>query len=695
MPSLPLLGLLPAAIASGHAVRLMDLDAPATGIETATRTALLDAGLPADADRLHAAPLAPWRGRQRLSLTQHLGAVPVLGAGLIAQQEPDGRLALVQGRLASVTVDPVPTVSPREARRSLDARLPDAASTVPHGLAILPDGQGGRLVWVFRVRRSPVGPPWRVLVDAHDGVVRVAAPVTADALGRVFLDRAEPGSLAEVLLPGLPPSSPDLDGSIVQVRSRVWEDGEPAEARLATANEDGDFRFEPDPTDAADPFSEVNAYWHGHEAHRFFAEEHAHPVPDRVDMLVNETGSEGGAYDNAYFTYGEDGRYTLTFGQGAEMDWSHDPSVIVHELAHGIVNDQTGMFDVISYPVHMDEYGLHPAPGGLTEGLPDYWATTRTGHSALALLPDGTPIRDVDNSASIPSSVLGEAHQDGLVVGGVTWDIREALGAEATDAIVYGATGLIGATPTYADFGAALVVSAEALHADQEITDEELSFVEAAVAGRGIADAGRSVPLDASAPPTLLWPGADLFDPSFCTLMRGLDVRLTPTFQLALTVPEPPEGEEIDGVDLAVDLSPVGPGALVPDDLQYMLVGSRDGLVRFEVAPVELLGSTWSLPRDPLDAAWRIEGEPSTARLSVLGAEPWSAGDVIHVTLTGTNCRTTTVQVRPEWSTRPAETSSQDPAPEADGCARKTSASMFLLPLLAVPARRRRNRWSR
>jgi hypothetical protein len=83
--------------------------------------------------------------------------------------------------------------------------------------------------------------------------------------------------------------------------------------------------------------------------------------------------------------------------------------------------DLAALFTSMSYPINLDEYGLHAAPGGLTEGLPDYWSTTQTDRSAVGIFDDGSSLRDVDNSATCPESVVGEAHQDGVVIGGATY----------------------------------------------------------------------------------------------------------------------------------------------------------------------------------------------------------------------------------------------------------------------------------
>lgn len=665
-------------------------DLPDTGATPAVRVrdALLAADVDVDVD-VAVLEASSWRGRTRLHLEQRHGGVPVIGGAVTAQVEPDGRIPLVLGRVhAGLGVSSAPSLPAAEARRRAASRVPGARGSSPPSLHVLPDGGAGRLVWRTWIPTTDGGAPWRVLVDAHDGTIRVAAPFGAESVGRVFGNRAVADQLMDVELEGLPDGAASLDGGVVQVRSQSWAGETELQVSWATPDGAGDYLFEPDHPATDDAFAEVNAWWHATRTHAYFAEVHDHPVPDRVDVLVNNTGSAGGAYDNAFFTYGEDGRYTLTFGQGADMDWSYDPGIVIHELGHGIVNDQTGMLETISYPINMDAHGLHPAPGGLTEGLPDYWSTTRNDRSTQAEFADGTPLRDSDNDATCPESILGEAHQDGVVIGGTTWEIREALGPGPTDLLVYGATGLAGGSPTYADFAAALAVTAEALAADGVIAPADVETVRDITEARGLDRCGRAVPVAEGAPASFIWLGADLFDASLCGLVRGVGVQLTPPFQLEATVPPPPPDAEITGLSVRVEATPITPGALADDDLQYAIVATRGELVRFEVQPLELLGSTFTLPREPANADWIVADQPSTAVLPLEGAG-LAAGDAIFLTLAGMNCRTTDAEVAISWETRPTAAPAQPLATGGGGCGGKGAAALLLLPLGLFGLRRR------
>ena len=691
MSSLLALALLAPALAGapGH-VRIRDLPAADVPASDQIREAIRAGGPDVD---LVLQETRTWRGRTRLHLEQRHGGVPVIGGGVVSQVELDGRIALSQGRVHDgLAVSTTPALSATRAERLAMDRVPAARAAARATLHILPDGAAGRLVW--RTLVSAEGPErsWRVLVDAHHGTIRVAAPHGAHAVGRVYGNRAVDEQIVDVALEGLPDGAHTLDGGVVRVRSQAWEGDTEIEVSLAVADEAGDFLFEPDHAASDDAFAEVNAWWHATRTHAWFRDVHSHDLPDRVDVLVNNTGSPGGAYDNAFFTYGEDGRYTLTFGQGADMDWSYDPGIVIHEFGHGVVNDQTGMLETISYPINMDEFGLHPAPGGLTEGLPDYWSTTRNDRSTQAEFADGTPIRDSDNDATCPDSILGEAHQDGVVIGGTTWQIRETLGAEATDLLVYGATGLAGGTPTYADFAEALAVTAEALAADGQLTEAEVGAVREITEDRGLTRCGRSVPVAEGEPAAFVWLGADLFDASLCELVRGVGVQLTPPFQLEATVPAPPPGRELTSLVVSLDATPVSFGSLADDDLQYSLVAASDELVRFEVQPLELLGSTFMLPKEPANARWTVPDQPTEAVLpaDVLGSPTFTQGDRVYVTLAGMNCRTTNAQVSIEWETRPVAAPPAATASGGGGCRSGGAAgAIVLLPLGLLGLRRR------
>jgi Zn-dependent metalloprotease len=680
-------------------------------IEDAARRYLAQAAPELGLDRLgvDAASLVvdrvqTWRGRERIHLRQTHGGVPILGAGAVLQRDSSGQFtALSLSLQPRITADGAPSVDQAAAEAIARARAPSAPDVTGATLWIQPDGGAGRLVWRLHLRGSGTGTATRVTVDAHTGDVVGLQPDRVSADGRVFLRRAIEEELTIVALDDLAEEDDDdaLTGTVVEVASQAWDGQDEIRVQHATPDNAGDFLFEPDHTLDDDGFAEVHTYFHVQQTRAYFRDTHGHPVPNKVTVTVNNTGSPGGDFDNAYFEYGLGSTYTLTFGQGADMDWSYDPGIVIHEFGHGVVDDVIDMMEHVTYPINMDENGLHPAPGGLTEGLPDYWSTTRNDRSTQAEFADGTPIRDSDNDATCPESIMGEAHQDGIVIGGTTWEIREALGAEVTDQLVYGAMGLLTSAPTYAEFGGTLVTAAEALADDGMLTDADVQTVQDIVDDRGLSDCGRSVPFDEETPATGTWLGADLFDASLCEFARNAGIHITPPFQYAFTIPSPPSGERVVALDLTIELNKLGLGTLGDDDVSYEVAVAQNELVRFNVEELEIAGLAFPLPKDPANAVWTADGSPSEARITAeaLGLDALPPGETLTIALSGMNCATTSLEITASTVTEPvpATTNAGD---NGGGCGNGCgddgdasgggSAAALLFPLMLLGVGRRR-----
>jgi Zn-dependent metalloprotease len=88
--------------------------------------------------------------------------------------------------------------------------------------------------------------------------------------------------------------------------------------------------------------------------------------------------------------------------------------VIYHEYGHGIT-------DFLYRP---------SSPSGAQhEGWSDYTAATITNQPLIGrgFYGEGTYIRSVDNNMRYPEDWTGEPHNDGLIIAGALWDLREAL----------------------------------------------------------------------------------------------------------------------------------------------------------------------------------------------------------------------------------------------------------------------------
>ncbi len=98
--------------------------------------------------------------------------------------------------------------------------------------------------------------------------------------------------------------------------------------------------------------------------------------------------------------------------------------VVLHEYGHGIT-------DQVYRP-------LAPS-GAMHEGFSDYWAATIMDDPRIGrgFRGPGTILRTVDNTRRVPDNVNGEVHNDGLIIAGALWDLRQALGKATADTLFH------------------------------------------------------------------------------------------------------------------------------------------------------------------------------------------------------------------------------------------------------------------
>lgn len=102
--------------------------------------------------------------------------------------------------------------------------------------------------------------------------------------------------------------------------------------------------------------------------------------------------------------------------------------VIYHEYGHGI-NDK--LYQQAGSPTGLNNGALH-------EGLADVVATLleddpELGQGFFKTSPNG--IRNVDNTNTYPFDVSGSVHNDGLIIGGAFWDLRQQVGVATASSL--------------------------------------------------------------------------------------------------------------------------------------------------------------------------------------------------------------------------------------------------------------------
>ncbi|MBK8252782.1 MAG: hypothetical protein IPK82_08955 [Polyangiaceae bacterium] len=227
--------------------------------------------------------------------------------------------------------------------------------------------------------------------------------------------------------------------------------------QTAVADANGDYLIpvaaNNDPEDA---FSEVSMFHHANRAYELFRgwdpalnvnNGAAIPtvsnlrIPQGFDTFdlnkIKDPDLPLAPFQNAFFApanplfatvFGLNGA-AMWFGQGPVNDYSYDGDVVYHEFVHAVVN---ATINLVGQP-HLDEYGVVYSPGGMNEGLADYFSSALTGdgdvgeYASQDFFPGSTAIRSLTNPDSCPTAIGGEVHQDATLFSGALWDVRVTL----------------------------------------------------------------------------------------------------------------------------------------------------------------------------------------------------------------------------------------------------------------------------
>ncbi len=577
-----------------------------------------------------------WRGRPTVRFEQRHHGLPVIGTGLTVRLDDAGRVVMVLSDLArGLDVDVAPGVCADAATATALGALGLAPLGDPGAaLAVVPDGRQGRLVW--RVRIDTGSPPaaWMATIDARSGALIDLSDLRLDAEGYAYEHNPENSELITVELTDLE-GDEGMDGAYALVRSTVFDEGVAGEAFTALTDADGDFLHEPVEPSTDDPFVEVHTYWHVTELSRHYEAEHGHAFDGPAVVTTNYQASEGTAFNNAYFTNNLMGDTLLVFGQGT-VDFAYDADVIAHEFGHSLVQARTNMlFDgLITY----DEYGWNIGPGAIHEGMADYISSSWHGDPVMGeYLAVLGATRDLENDYSCPDHIMGEPHYDGEIIGGATWALREVMGAEIADSLLYGALGQLTPSPSFADFGEAIAQLTSELVDDGELTAEQAAEIDTILDERGLLLCGRHMPLTDEVPLTVMIPGAQLISEGLCELARTMGAVFSTHFQYAVEVPA--EGT-LDRFTLTVEQIRQDLGGLDADDLQYSFYARSGDLVTYDFEYLDLVVYQLALPQaDQYDLAWEEQTEQTlTLEFEAGGELAWEPGDILYFGMTHMNC---------------------------------------------------------
>jgi hypothetical protein len=393
--------------------------------------------------------------------------IPVIGRGALERYSAVGRRLVRRDELATDLPSTKPTLTPADAAKIAHA---------PNGyLVIWPTRDRGSRLAYAALRNTLF--PSRVIVDAQTGEILEARDTRVFADARVYETNPTKSPDLTTKKLALDPSGGFLTNPFVEAHNCIdkksvksLDVGVSIDVhvcdidQLAKADASGDFLYDPvdDQTLAArtDEFSEVAIYYHASKAYAFFRELQGDPdaqvVADKpLRAIANLQLPQGllqgklataadpdlplDPFQNAFFApaagglgaifaqlYGFEAG-ALWFGQGPKRDYAYDGDVVYHELTHAVVDDT---LKLVAW--HQDKFGAVDAPGGMNEGLADYFSCAISGdpnvgeYASADLGATTGVIRTLDNQDTC-ASLVGEVHADSTAFSGGLWEARSSL----------------------------------------------------------------------------------------------------------------------------------------------------------------------------------------------------------------------------------------------------------------------------
>lgn len=151
---------------------------------------------------------------------------------------------------------------------------------------------------------------------------------------------------------------------------------------------------------------------------------------------------------NAYY---DPGAVEFRFGRGGtvggcDSDFScnspaHDGNIIIHEYVHFAIDEVSGI----------DYSGQGAA---IHEGTADYFSSSYFDNPCCGECfdKDHSCHRDLTNLLHYPEDMKGECHDDGRIWGGALWDVREMVGENWIDEVIFAGLQGLPFSPTFIDY---------------------------------------------------------------------------------------------------------------------------------------------------------------------------------------------------------------------------------------------------
>lgn len=479
-------------------------------------------GIPEAAD-LRVERTHTFHGFTIVRLARYEDGRPVIGASVVVRFLADGAIDLVFADYgpSAVARGGAPWIGAERALASARATalgwqplraVAPIAAAIATADEVLP-------IWQVDLHGAAASERARLLIDARDGALIAASTLASHARGRVYANNpaTDMGMPSVVELVDLT-SAQALTGSRFRVLGCNAPSGAGCSlAQLAIADGSGDFLYDPGPAAYDDAFAEVHAYHHLSVAAAWHLERHGYSWSCRREAMraiVNYTERGGSPYDNAAFSRASGGECGfLFFGQGTRGDYAYDADVIYHEHGHAVTDEIAGIAGFLT-----DGLGVSYESLAVNEGASDYYAGSIQGNPEIAESFAGLGIpgigsvgslRMIENDLRCPAALIGEGHEDGRIWSGVGWDVREQLGADIADALVFTSMASVTSDPSLAEAGALMIATAMGMESMGVLGAAERQAIVERIEARGLPECRRIVPLD-DGMPHLGWSGSEL-----------------------------------------------------------------------------------------------------------------------------------------------------------------------------------------
>lgn len=509
------------------------------------------------------------RSLRTVRYQQRHGGVPVFGKWVAVRVDPHGGIRAAAVDVArGLTVSTTPSIDEAQALAAVSTRLgkPMSHQHARFELGVLPyESRGGILAWhvdVILEHRMH-----RFVVDAHTGGVIFDYSLAHDAMGRVYeVNPVATPNLVDAELTDLDPGDPmtlsGFDGNLTVFgyASGDVNSGD-LEGTQTPPSSGEDFLYDPNPVASSldDPFGEVMSYYHASRMRNYFEDTFGLDMSSSdYDLVVVTSYAPAGSPEyimNAFYTpwmpgyptFPDYARNLICLGRGYGEDFAYDSDVLLHEFTHYISQNAMSYADMGYY----DQYGLSVMSGAINEGTADYYSATLNDDPVVGEFALGGYARDVSSPpAKCPDDVYGESHEDGKLIGTAGWAMREALGAETTDQLMWGALSFIGAGAALGDFAEGVVQTAE----DLELDAGQMAQIDSVLAERGLDDCKRAIELNGKPRKSFLM-GLDMVGQMMggsCNQVKNYGIYLSSIFQFVYT-PDP----EDTAVTIDIDLTNV------------------------------------------------------------------------------------------------------------------------------------------